>query len=56
MQNACYLVLTTFSDLDSAEQFAQQVVIKKLAACVNISPQLRSIYCWQGKIESGKDV
>ncbi len=56
MQNSCYLVLTTFSDLDSAQQFAKQVVSKKLAACVNILPQLRSIYCWQGNIESCNEI
>ncbi|GDY26719.1 hypothetical protein AHAT_26090 [Agarivorans sp. Toyoura001] len=56
MDTACYLVLTTFPDQDSAQDFAQQVVEKKLAACVNILPQLRSVYRWQDKIESSQEV
>ncbi|GAB1623798.1 MULTISPECIES: divalent-cation tolerance protein CutA [Agarivorans] len=56
METACYLVLTTFDNVDAAQRFAQQLVEKKLAACVNILPQVRSIYRWQDNIESSSEV
>lgn len=44
------LVLTTFPDIDTAQQLAQRIVHKKkLAACVNILPQVQSIYKWQSQ-------
>ena len=46
------LVLSTVGDAEAAEQIARDVVGKGLAACVNIIPEIRSIYSWKGKIES----
>ncbi len=46
------LVLTTFPDIDTAERVAQDIVMAKLAACVNILPMGRSIYRWEGKINA----
>ena len=46
------LVLTTFPDIDTAERLAQDIVVAKLAACVNILPMGRSIYRWEGKINT----
>lgn len=43
------LVLTTFPDLDIATRLAQEIVQTRLAACVNILPQAKSVYMWQGK-------
>ncbi len=43
------LVLTTMPDLDAAEHLAEDLVQARLAACVNILPQVQSIYMWQGK-------
>ena len=41
------LVLTTFPDIDAAQQLAKRIVHEKLAACVNVLPQVQSIYRWQ---------
>ncbi len=38
------IVLTTWPDQIGAEQAAEKWVNKKLAACVNILPKMRSIY------------
>jgi periplasmic divalent cation tolerance protein len=46
------LVLCACGSEAEAEKIADQLVSRKLAACVNISAPVRSIYCWRGKIES----
>ena len=45
------LVLTTIGSKDGAEQLAQQLVERRLAACVNIVGPIRSVYRWREKIE-----
>ena len=49
------IVMTTFPDMDSAQQLAEQLVTRKLAACVNILPVMTSIYRWRGKLEQGQE-
>lgn len=44
------MILTTVPDAASAEKLAELLVERKLAACVNIVPGVRSLYFWQGKI------
>lgn len=48
------LVLCT-APPDKAPQLAHTLVEERLAACVNIVPQVRSIYAWQGKIEDDSE-
>ncbi len=46
-----YIVcLVTINDRDRAAEIARILVEKKLVACVNIVPEIRSIYSWQGEI------
>lgn len=49
------VVLTTAGSEDEARKIAQHLVQNELAACVNIVPQVESIYRWQGKIESSRE-
>ena len=44
------ICLVTIDDSDSATRIARTLVEKKLAACVNIVPEIRSIYSWKGEI------
>src|SRR2546428_468142 len=45
------LVLTTVGvNFDSAD-LAKHLIEERVAACVNVIPQVRSIYRWQGKVE-----
>ena len=49
------IVLTTAGSEEEAHKIAQHMVEHKLAACVNIIPQIESVYRWQGKIESSRE-
>jgi periplasmic divalent cation tolerance protein len=49
------LVLCTAGSEDEARKIANALVDRKLAACVNIIPQIESIYRWQGKVESSRE-
>jgi periplasmic divalent cation tolerance protein len=50
-----YLVITSWPDLDGAQQQARKWVQNKLAASVNILPQMDSIYVWQGELRHGRE-
>lgn len=50
------LVLTTFPDVSTARHIGTVLVEKQLVACVNLLPECESIYRWQGKIETAKEV
>ncbi|KAL1771773.1 hypothetical protein HispidOSU_025195 [Sigmodon hispidus] len=39
-----------------AKEMARAIVEKRLAACVNLIPQMTSIYEWKGKIEEDSEV
>jgi periplasmic divalent cation tolerance protein len=49
------LVLTTCSSLEEARSIAQTLVERQLAACVNIAPQIESVYRWQGEVETATE-
>ena len=50
------IVLCTFPNPDMARQIGTVLVEAQLAACVNLCPGVRSIYRWQGKVESEEEV
>ena len=49
------IVLTTAGSEEEARNIARELVERRLAACVNIVPQVESIYRWQGKVESARE-
>jgi periplasmic divalent cation tolerance protein len=49
------LVLTTAGSAEEAKKIAHALVESRLAACVNIVPQIESVYRWQGKVESAAE-
>jgi periplasmic divalent cation tolerance protein len=49
------LVLTTCGSLDEARSIAQTLVQRQLAACVNIVPQIESVYRWKGAVETATE-
>ncbi len=49
------VVLVTTASLREARKIARHLVDSKLAACVNISQPIRSVYRWEGKIADQKE-
>ena len=49
------LVLTTAGSKDEARKIGRALVERLLAACVNIVPQVGSIYRWEGEIEEAEE-
>jgi periplasmic divalent cation tolerance protein len=49
------LVLTTAGSEEDARKIARHLVERRLAACVNIIPQVTSIYRWQSKTEETRE-
>jgi periplasmic divalent cation tolerance protein len=49
------VILCTCSGADEAERLARTLVEARLAACVNVIPQVRSYYRWQGVLESADE-
>lgn len=47
---------STFPDEASARKVAQTLVTAKLAACVNLSAPMTSVYEWQGKLETASEI
>lgn len=50
------LVITNCPDAAVAEDIARHLVENQLAACVNILAPCRSIYRWQGSVETAAEV
>ncbi|MBI3474430.1 MAG: divalent-cation tolerance protein CutA [Acidobacteria bacterium] len=49
------VVLTTCGSAEEARRIAQQLVERRLAACVNIVPQIESVYRWKNEVESASE-
>lgn len=50
------VVLMTAPDAETGEKLARALVEARLAACVNLLPGVRSIYRWQGAVQSESEV
>lgn len=49
------VVITTVESQTDAERLAQLLVEAELAACVQVLPQITSVYRWQGKVERASE-
>lgn len=49
-------VYITAETMEEAEMLAEALIEERLAACVNILPEIRSVYRWQGGIERDTEV
>ena len=50
------IVLTNLPDRAAAVQLAQELVARRLAACVNVLGECTSVYRWKGGIENAAEV
>jgi len=50
------VIFVTTSSMKEAERISKALVEKKLAACVNIIKDIRSIFFWKGKLSDEKEV
>lgn len=50
------LVYITFSNLKEAKTISEELLNEKLIACVNIFPEVNSLYLWEGKINSNCEI
>ena len=44
------IIFITASSAEEAQNIASALVEERLVACVNIIPQIKSIYWWEGKV------
>ena len=49
------VILCTCSTEEEAVKIARSLVEARLAACVNVIPQVRSYYRWKGELESSAE-
>ena len=50
------VVLMTAASSDEANRIAEVLVDKRLAACVQILPEIQSVYRWKDKVERGSEM
>lgn len=50
------IALTTTGTVEEGQRLARVLVERRLAACVNVIPNLTSVYRWQGAIEEASEV
>ena len=50
------VVFMTAGDRDEADRIAEALVDARLAACVQILPEIKSVYRWKGAIERANEV
>lgn len=49
------VVFVTVSNKREADKIARGLLKKKLCACVNIAADIKSVFWWQGKVDTAKE-
>lgn len=49
------IVLNTTPNIEEAESLARKIVEAKLAACVQVLPQMKSFYFWEKEIQTDSE-
>ncbi len=50
------VIYSTIGSVDDAKHIAHTLVKEKLVACVNLIPDIHSVYRWEGNIEEDHEV
>jgi len=56
MSNEHIVVLITAPSHEEAEIIATMLVESNLAACVNILPEVHSVYSWRGEVHTDQEI
>lgn len=56
MDNDLQLFYVTCPDTETAKKISMTLLQEGLIACANILPGMESLYWWEGKIDSAKEV
>lgn len=56
MPTAACVALITAPSLEEAQRLARTLVEEQLAACVNLLPEITSIYRWEGAVHEDREV
>ena len=49
-------IYMTAGDTEEAKKIAGELVASRLAACVNILPNMNSVYMWQGELQEDSEL
>ena len=49
------IVVLITTATEEAHRIAELLVKQRKAACVNIVPEVNSLFCWQGKLDSARE-
>jgi periplasmic divalent cation tolerance protein len=55
MENQFIVVLISVPSQEVGEEIAASLIEKRLAACVNITSPMQSLYTWEGKINQDEE-
>ncbi len=55
MQDTLFIAWTTVDSEASAQRIATDLVERRLACCVQIDAAVRSVYRWEGAVQSGSE-
>ena len=50
------VVLMTAADRDEASRIADMLIHSHLAACVQVLPEIQSVYRWKGEVERNTEI
>ena len=56
MPDQAIMVFMTAARVDEANRLADMLVDRRLAACVQIMREMNSVFRWQGKVETQREV
>jgi periplasmic divalent cation tolerance protein len=55
-RNKVVVIFVTAPEAEAAAEIARYLLGKRLVACVNIVPSIRSLYWWRGQLEESDEV
>ena len=53
--SSVHVVISTIDSSEAAHELANQLVLERLVACVNILPAVSSVYRWKGEIHQDQE-